>query len=340
MSRRSSVNIKDRTSTKYRVLAVTAAALLGGLTACGGAPAADTGSTAPETLTKITVQTPPFAFEAVEMAQRHGIFKKHGLEVESSYGSGEASKQIPKVLSGEVNFVLSAAADVIRASEKGLPVVITGGAQASSKEGDSTDGLLVPPASPIDSFKDLEGKKVGLAGLGNLPQILVNIAMKEAGADPASVTFIPLPNETLPDAALKGQVDAVLPVSVVQSIAVSNKFKKIGNGSKEFLPGVPQIVWIASKKYVQENAAVVTRFNKAMDEANKYALANEGEIRAIDKELTKLPPAFIDTRVIEPMNIAVDRSVIKRLTGHMKEFGFISKDVPTDDFIWSEAPKP
>lgn len=331
-------------NTRFRrrsLLAGTAAALalIGGLTACGSTAGSNSMETAGG-LETVKLQTPPFAFEAVEMAQRHGIFEKHGLKVESDYGAGEASKQIPKVVSGEINLAMSSPPDAIRAVEKGIPVVITGGAQASAKEGDSTDGLLVAPDSPIKDFKDLEGKTVGIAGLGNLSQVINNIGLQENGADPSSVKYVSLPNESLPEAATKGQVDAILPVSVIHAKAVTDGFKQIGNGSMDFFPGAPQIVWIASKQYAEQNAGTLKKFNEAMAEANKYAMAQEDEIRSIDKELTKLPADFIQTRAIEPMSIAVDRDIMGKFTGYMQEFGFISKEVPLENFVWSDAPQP
>ncbi|GAA3755902.1 hypothetical protein GCM10022240_06000 [Microbacterium kribbense] len=316
--------------------------LVTGLTACStdaGAPA-EAAAADGTAVTTIRVQTPPFAFEGVEIGIRNGIFAKHGLKVVSDYAGGDPTSQIAKVVSGQLDLAMSGGPDAIRAVAKGIPIMITGGAQHSSADGEPTDGILVAPDSPIKDWKDLTGATIGISGLGSLPQIVTDIALEKNGVDFSTVKYVNLPNDALEGAAAKGQIDAALPTSVFYTKAVADGFRALGRGTKEFFPGAPQIVWVASKAFVQKNATALKAFNEAMAEANAYANQHPDLIRQIDHEKTKLPAAFIDNRPIEKMDNTVDRNVYATLTGAMNKFGFVEKNVSVDDVVWKDAPQP
>lgn len=328
-------------------LATAATALvLGSLVACASDTAApgtttDGDSTASGELTTIRVQTPPFAFEALELGIRNGIFEEHGLKIEPKYGGGDPSAQITQLIGGELDIVMSGAPDTMRAVHQGMPIQITGGAQASTSTttGEVTDGLLVAADSPIQSWADLAGKNVGISGLGSLPQIVTNLALKQNGVDWKSVNYVNLPPDALQEAATNGQVDAILPTSVFFTKAVSEGFRPLGQGTQEFFPGAPQIVWVASTQYLEQNADAVKAFNEAMAEANDYANANPDEVRKVDHELTQLPPDFIDNRYIPAAEVKIDEAVYQTLNDAMVEFEFLPAPVTTDQVIWSEAPR-
>lgn len=279
-------------------------------------------------------------FQAVMIADEQGIFEKHGIEATIEVGAGEASKQIPLVVSGDFDFTMSSAPDILRAQQSGIPVRMVASVQnaPSLVDGEPTDGVVVAPGSSISSWEDLEGKTIGIGGLGNLPQIVNSIALEEHGVDPASVTYVALPNESLIDAALAGQVDAILPVALFHTVALDKGFTALGGGAAEFFPGASQITWVASEKMVTENADLVERFVAAMAEASEFANENPDVVRDVDRAFTKMPEDFIATRHINPLGTELARDKMEKLISVMTGLGFLEKKLDVADVLWKNAP--
>jgi NitT/TauT family transport system substrate-binding protein len=97
-----------------------------------------------------------------ELGQRAGIFRKHGLSLELLYTQG-GGETMQAVISGSVDIGIAAGtAAVLGAFAKGAPVRIL----AAGTTGTSDLYWYVPAASPIRSFKDVEGRTVGYSTNG------------------------------------------------------------------------------------------------------------------------------------------------------------------------------
>jgi NitT/TauT family transport system substrate-binding protein len=97
-----------------------------------------------------------------EVGQRAGIFRKHGLSLELLYTQG-GGETMQAVISGSVDIgVAAGTAAVMGAFAKGAPVRIL----AAGTTGTSDLYWYVPAASPLRSFRDLDGKSVGYSTNG------------------------------------------------------------------------------------------------------------------------------------------------------------------------------
>lgn len=321
---------------------IVGASLALSLAACSGgsAPAETPAETvAPENqVTDLVLSRNTGGFESVVIADQQGYFKDQGLTTKIEVGGGPTA-QIAAIVAGEFDIAMTGGPDVARAISEGVPVQVIGGVKAADEKGnESTDGLLLPPGSPIKTWADLSGKTVGIQGLGSLPQIVNTIALEKNNVDPKSVSYVNLPVDTLKDAALSGQVDAILPFSVFFMTAVDEGFTKLGRGTQEFLPGAPQIVWIASNEFIAKNPDTVKKFMTAMDKGSEYANANPDARRAVYHEFSKLPAGFIDNRmVMEPLSIKLDQKAWEQMLVAMQKMGNLTSDVTFDEIVWQGA---
>ncbi|TQL48399.1 NitT/TauT family transport system substrate-binding protein [Homoserinimonas aerilata] len=328
--------------TLVAALAVSAAAIA--LVGCspdtassdGGAGAGDGGAE----ITDIKVGRNPGGFEATILADTEGFFEKHGLKAEISLG-GDPTTQIASLVSGDLDIAMTGGPDIARAVAQGIPVSVISGAKSAEPDfdGEPTDGLLLPPGSPIKDWSDLEGKTVGIQGLGSLPQLVNNIALTENGVDPATVSYVNLPVDTLMEAAKSGTVDAILPFSVFFLNAVDQGFEKMGMGAREFLPGAPQIVWAASDSYIAANPGVIEAFVAAMDEASQFAGENPEAVRDVYREYSKFPEDFIANRmVLEPLTVVSYRDAWTKMLDAQFELGDLDHEVSVSDVLLDSAP--
>jgi ABC-type nitrate/sulfonate/bicarbonate transport system substrate-binding protein len=97
-----------------------------------------------------------------DIGKRAGIFKKHGLDLDILYTNG-GGETLQAVISGSVDLGIGAGtSSVLGAFAKGAPVrILLAGATGA---GDLY--WYVPAASPLKSFKDLDGKTVAYSTNG------------------------------------------------------------------------------------------------------------------------------------------------------------------------------
>src|SRR5262249_48715198 len=137
-----------------------------------------------------------------EIGQRAGIFHKYGLRLELLYTQG-GGETLQAVISGSVDIGIAAGtAAVMSAFVKGAPVRIL----AAGTTGTSDLYWYVPASSPIQSFKDLDGKTVGYStnGASTHTTLLAlikhfGVSAKPVASGAAAVTFTE---------ARSGQIDA------------------------------------------------------------------------------------------------------------------------------------
>lgn len=136
-----------------------------------------------------------------DIGQRAGIFKKHGLTLDIVYTNG-GGETMQAVISGSVDIGIAAGTGgVFGAYAKGAPVRII----LAGTTGTSDLYWYVPAASPLKSFKDLEGKTVAYSTNGASTHITLlalikhfNVAAKPVAAGAAALTLTQ---------AMSGQID-------------------------------------------------------------------------------------------------------------------------------------
>jgi NitT/TauT family transport system substrate-binding protein len=136
------------------------------------------------------------------LAEKAGIFKKHGLAVEILYtqGSGET---LQSVISGSMDLGLSVGTlSALGASAKGAPIRII----AATKTGTGDLFWYVAANSPIKTMKDAEGKSFSIGTNGSSTNIIVLAFEKHFGVSLKKVASGGIPS-TFTE-VMSGQLDS------------------------------------------------------------------------------------------------------------------------------------
>jgi NitT/TauT family transport system substrate-binding protein len=136
-----------------------------------------------------------------DIGKRAGIFKKHGLDLDILYTNG-GGETLQAVISGSVDLGIGAGTSgVLGAFAKGAPVRIL----LAGATGASDLYWYVPAASPLKSFKELDGKTVAYSTNGASTHITglalikhFGVAAKAISTGAAAVTLTQ---------AMSGQID-------------------------------------------------------------------------------------------------------------------------------------
>ena len=262
-----------------------------------------------------------------------GFFEEEGLKIQPQLAEGGAAI-VPSVVSGDYQIGFSNTTSLIIAASKNLPIqIISQGVLAGETPEEAWDGVIVPKGSDIKELGDLEGKTVAVNTLNNVSQVVVNTALKEAGADYTKVKYVEVPFPDMNAALESGRVDAAFQVEPGYTGGLAAGSKSISNAYEEMAPNYTVATYFASKQYIGENRDVVDRFNRAIARSLDYASQHDDEVRAIVGTYTEIPKEVLDKMNLPVWKSDLNRPTIEQTAAAAKEYGFIEEEPSLDELI-------
>ncbi|NEA98666.1 ABC transporter substrate-binding protein [Streptomyces sp. SID13726] len=325
----------SRTTRRHVLALLSALTLATPLTACGGESGAATTSDGKARIT--VLRSNGAIFEPLYIAQQQGYFEDAGLDVTIKAGAQDTSQNAPSVLNGEAQFAMTDSSGFLKGAAQDMPIRIVTGLQSATTKTDPTDGLLVKKDSDIESFKDLEGRTVGISALGGTIQFICEYLVQKAGGDPGKVKFVALPTTSLTDAATSGKTDAVFSFGPFYFAGKDSGLRSVGNGMND-VPGMVQGLLFSSEEYLSKNADAAKKFVEAVAKAITYANAHPAAVKAIDKKYTQVPASFIDAHDINYYDKTLNTTVMRTVITKMHEFDLLDNEPKDDSLYWDQAP--
>ncbi|MFT3691373.1 ABC transporter substrate-binding protein [Paenirhodobacter sp.] len=141
----------------------------------------------------------------VFVAIDHGIFEKHGLEVEIVNFGASTETLLEAIATGKADGGVGMALRWLKALEQGFDVKITAGTHGGCIR------LLAPETAGVKTLADLKGKAIGVPDLAAPGKNFISILLKQAGLDPETdVKWRVFPIDVLEIAAERGEVAAIV----------------------------------------------------------------------------------------------------------------------------------
>ena len=224
-----------------------------------------------------------------EMAQRGGIFKKHGLDVELLFTQA-GPESIQALIAGSVDIVVgSGVGAAIGAISKGAPIRII----SSEIIGAPDQYWYVPANSPIKTLDDTRGKTISFSqpGSSSNANLLALIAQYHLDVKPVSTGSIA---STLTQ-TLTGQID-------VGFSAIPFFLDKVDAGEIRILATGEQLaslktrtgrVNIATLAMLQNHRDVMVRFHEAYKDTIEW-MYSDPQALVIFQDITQLPKPVVE----------------------------------------------
>ncbi|MCG2592420.1 ABC transporter substrate-binding protein [Ramlibacter sp. XY19] len=240
-------------------------------------------------------------FATVFIAREEGYFTKHGLDIEPKLIPLNPSIP-PAIQSDSIQLGGPTPSVFLQAVDGGLDqVVLTGGGATSKKM--TGIGLVARAGAGIKTAQDCAGKKIGVPGLGAFLHVGFRAWLKSQGVDYNKVNFIEAAFPQHGDLLRGGSLDAVVTADPFMARIVGSGIGYVASYYSTFLPdGLPSLVFVARRDWVQKNPAAAKGFQAAIGEAARFLNdpKNSAKVREHIGKYIKLPPDVLATVQISP----------------------------------------
>lgn len=261
------------------------------------------------------------------VAEENGFFDEEGLDVELSTGSNAAAA-IPQMLGGSVDMVLMDMVTPIIAATQDVPLVMVAPAGITKTPVDNKGfiNVLVKEDSELQDLADLEGKSLGIIQINSQPWMDTRAAVDAAGADSSLVEFVEVPN--LGTALAQDQVDAiVVPDPQGTQLVRESGFRILGPLATQEQVGAPEYAFVTTRKFAEENPETITRFQRALTEANAVVNNSEDEAVEVAKSYLDVPAELLDQAMLPAMGTGqMGVAEVGKSTDRMARYGLLTPE--------------
>jgi sulfonate transport system substrate-binding protein len=230
-----------------------------------------------------------FTFALLDVGIANGIFKKHGLEIESVTFTGAAKVQAA-LTSNDLDIGLSTGQDM-GFIVKGLPAMTV--AAITNVPAESV--MLVGPDSAIKTAADLKGKKIAVSNIRGYPAWLAIELSKHEGWGPDGMVIVATGSQPASMALLRtNQVDGW-----IGDIGTSIEMEKAHEGRillslGDVVPPFMNNAAYATNALIKNRPDLVRGFLQAWFENIAWATANRQQTVAIMTPILNLKPDTVE----------------------------------------------
>lgn len=321
-------------SRRRRLWAAVGATFALILSACGTDSGSAESATNDGGLTKVVVGVQPVTpFANVPLGVEEGLFEKYGLDVEIRVIS-EATTIPPALIAGQLQFSDWSYASFALLADKGLPLRIVGpGDTAGADMSSDYTQLIALKDSGITDIKQLEGKKVATNALQSLSHIQTMVALDNAGVDPESVKYIPIPYPEQAAALEAGQVDAVQTGEpFLTKLGTDNDITRLAALDVAIMPNMPVSTWMTSEKYHEQHPDIVRAFQLGLRDSSRFAQENPDKVRKFVTKFTGVDDNIAKNMILPTWVDSVDPKV-QKLVDIMHDYGATKKPIDIAPYL-------
>lgn len=327
-----------------RARTLIAAALVVGITGCGGASTGGVASSskpAGDATITLSIGYVPIADEAVlKVASAQGIFAKHGIK-ETYITAAPGAALIAQVLSKQVDVGIGALTGVMAAVSQNVPVAaISGVSRDYEQDGQTAYATMVASDSGINSFKDLEGKTVAVNSLQGIWEITTREAVAKDGGDPTKVKLTQIPFGDQLAALRSDRVDAISTLQPLPTVLAAQGYKRLGDAQSIAADDPETVATVAfmAREKIESSPEAPKRWVAALTEASEYANAHPEEVRKMIISESKASAEDINQAPVPVYTPEIPRKNVDLFSKLMVKYGAQKAPVTADQVLWAGTP--
>ena len=286
-------------------------------------------ASAAEKVTLMYTASAPFVTAFV--AKDQGFFEKHGIDVDMKLAQN-GSVITSALVSGSAQVGIPTPVIAFQAIDNG--VELQAFASTNVFPDTSAAGLIASKASGIKGPKDLEGKKIGVPGVGGLLDVVMREWVDRNGGDSSKINIVEITLPQSADVLRSGQVDGVASVDPFASRAVdSGAGTLVGNYTDVIAPGTAAGIYTVTTEWAAGHKKEIEGMQAALDEAVTFIKSHDKESRESLAKFTTLPPPVVANLKWPNLSTHLDPDKSFKFWNELAMHrGLISKPVDTKAF--------
>ena len=243
--------------------------------------------------TLTVIATPDDAITPVLYAKASGMFERAGLDVEITKGTGGAAVTAA-VVGGSYDVGHAGLLALLNAHIHHVPVVIIAPG-AYFQPQNPYAGLLVSTSGGIATAKDLNGKVVGSATLGDLSTVAIMSWMEANGGDPKSLKFVEIPMGAAGAAIEQNRVYAAsITEPFLDAALQGGKVKMLGTAYAAIASHYLFSAWFTTSDWAAKNPNLVRKFQDVVQRAAAYTNAHPDATAPIIGQFSAMQPGVYE----------------------------------------------
>jgi NitT/TauT family transport system substrate-binding protein len=277
-------------------------------------------------------------FKGVYYGVRSGIFKKYGLDVQTSM-SASGAVAVTALSGGAADIAYTNILTVVQAHAHNVPMafVATGNFLLPGKSPTLT---LVLKDSPIKSGRDMNGKTLGSGSLRDINAAATFAWIDKTGGDSSTVRVIEVPASAGAAFLEQHRVDAVTLNEPSASLALASGSVRVLAQPYDAVSGGMAAGLVALTPFIDANRDAMIRFAKAMHEASAWTNAHQADTVQMVADYSGIEPDVIAKGARFTDADYVETRYLQPLITLFAKYGFIDKPFPAQEIISTVALKP
>lgn len=244
-------------------------------------------------------------FVSAMVAKDRGFFEKNNLDVEMVFVT-KGSIVVPSILGGSLEAGTMTSPSLIRGVETNLGLVALAATNVNAQD-DPTSSLALRNGLEIAKPTDLEGKRIGSAGLGGVLDITFRQWALQRGVNLKKITFVEVGFPQMADMLKGGQIDAATISEPYLGRMVEAKAGQRGIPYfKDFPNGMIMGAFVVKKEWADKHRNAALGFRAAIADAVELLRKDPGVANASLEKHLKLPADVVKS--LPKVHVAVEIS--------------------------------
>jgi NitT/TauT family transport system substrate-binding protein len=226
------------------------------------------------------------------VADRIGIFKKHGLNLTIVDVPAAQTAQVLQAKSVDISLQIPGSA--FQAIEQGFDLTLISLNETAGEKPPGSNAVMVAVNSPVKSLRDLAGKRLATGSpFGQSLSALKEAFQRAGGAlDPKQLMMAPFTNHA--DLLRSGQVDAVSALDPYTTQIIKSGYGRVVSWFMiDTIPDQPVGSWWSLRSWATEHRREVKAFQESVKEAQDYMNADPVRAKRLVAEYTGLDPDLV-----------------------------------------------
>jgi NitT/TauT family transport system substrate-binding protein len=224
-------------------------------------------------------------------AQQTGLFKAAGLDVGITKLTS-TSAIAAALVGGALDVGEVSAIPLINAHVRGVPIKVVYANVMHINGRPFYSAILVPADSTVKTGKDLNGKTMSSAAVGDTAWMAARVWVDANGGDSSTVKFVEIPFSAVPAAIEEHRVDAAVTAEPYFSQAINGgKARTLADVAAGFGARCVQTTYAALSDYITKNRDAMGRFARVMHQAHDYLNNHRDDLATYTEQFTLVPKA-------------------------------------------------